>query len=92
MKDSHTQETLITFPCLFPVKIIGEKQAALRADVVHIASKHVPGLIEQTMLVERESKQGNYISFTLTVQATSQAQLDALYRELTAHPHIKVVL
>jgi putative lipoic acid-binding regulatory protein len=86
------QETLITFPCLFPIKVMGEKHATLRADVVEIANKYAPGFIEQSMLIERTSRKGNYLSFTVTVPATSKAQLDALYQAFTAHPKVKVVL
>ena len=86
------QDTLITFPCLFPIKIMGEKHETLRADVVEIASRHVPDFVEQSMLIERTSRKGNYLSFTVTVPATSKAQLDALYQAFTAHPRVKVVL
>lgn len=84
-------ETLLTFPCLFPIKVVGVKHAALRGDVIDIACRHAPGFTED-MLTERESSKGNYLSFTVTVQATSKAQLDNLYQELTGHPQIKVVL
>lgn len=91
-QEEKDHDTLISFPCLFPIKIMGEKHDTLRANIVDIANKHAPGFLEQSMLKERVSSKGNYLSFTLTVQATSKAQLDALYQELTAHPKIKVVL
>jgi putative lipoic acid-binding regulatory protein len=87
----QTQPTLMTFPCLFPIKIMGENHETLRPDIVSIASRHAPDFTEDK-LVERTSRNGNYLALTLTVHATSQAQLDGLYHALTAHPKIKVVL
>ena len=85
------QETFITFPCLFPIKIVGENHSTLRSEIIDIASQHAPGFME-SMLSERQSTKGNYLSFTVTVQATSKAQLDALYQALTTHAKVKVVL
>ena len=53
--------------------------------------KHAPEFDAATMAM-RPSRAGNYLALTCTVRATSQAQLDALYRELSAHPMVKVVL
>jgi putative lipoic acid-binding regulatory protein len=40
----------------------------------------------------RASSGGKYLSITCTIRATSKPQLDNLYRELTAHPMVKVAL
>lgn len=88
---NQPEETCLTFPCLFPIKIMAEKHSALRFEIVDIVQTHAPDFME-TMLLERESKGGNYISLTVTVNAQSKSQLDALYQALTSHSKVKVVL
>ncbi|MCF8149429.1 MAG: DUF493 family protein [Burkholderiaceae bacterium] len=84
-------ETLLEFPCDFPLKIMGAAEADFAQSIVAVVLAHAPdfdpGLVEM-----RASKGGKYLSLTCTVRAVSQQQLDALYRELTAHPMVKVVL
>jgi len=36
----------------------------------------------------RESRGGKWVSVTLVIEATSKAQLDAIYRELSAHEKV----
>ena len=84
-------ETLLEFPCAFPLKIMGLANDALAQAVLEIVGRHAPGYDGSTMEM-RASSGGKYVSLTCTINATSKAQLDALYRELTAHPLVKVVL
>ena len=84
-------ETLLEFPCAFPLKIMGLANDALAQAVLEIVARHAPGYDGSTMEM-RASSGGKYVSLTCTINATSKAQLDALYRELTAHPLVKVVL
>lgn len=84
-------ETLLEFPCDFPLKIMGRADDALAQAVLEIVLRHAPGFDGATMEM-RASSGGKYVSLTCTVCATSKPQLDALYRELTAHPLVKVVL
>jgi putative lipoic acid-binding regulatory protein len=84
-------ETLIEFPCDFPIKVMGAAQDGFAQAVADVVLKHAPDFDAATMEM-RPSKAGNYLSLTCTIRAVSQAQLDALYRELTAHPMVKVVL
>ena len=86
-----TRETLLEFPCDFPLKIMGATDAGFAQTIVRVVLKHVPEF-DPASVEMRPSKAGNYLSLTCTVRAVSQAQLDALYRELTAHPMVKVVL
>jgi putative lipoic acid-binding regulatory protein len=86
-----TRETLIEFPCDFPLKIMGATDAGFAQAIVEVVLKHAPEF-DPASVEMRPSKAGNYLSLTCTIRAVSQAQLDALYRELTAHPMIKVVL
>lgn len=88
---AEQQETLIEFPCDFPLKIMGKAEDALAQAVLDIVARHAPGFEAATMEM-RASSGGKYVSLTCTVRATSKPQLDALYMELTAHPLVKVVL
>ena len=86
-----TSDSLLEFPCDFPLKIMGANAADFAQTVAAIVARHAPDF-DPASIEMRPSKAGNYLSLTCTVRAVSQAQLDALYRELTAHPAVKVVL
>ncbi|MCX7145788.1 MAG: DUF493 domain-containing protein [Sulfuritalea sp.] len=86
-----SQPSLLEFPCDFPLKIMGAADAGFAQAIVEVVLKHAPDF-DPASVEMRPSKAGNYLSLTCTVRATSQAQLDALYLELTAHPMVKVVL
>jgi putative lipoic acid-binding regulatory protein len=81
----------LEFPCEFPIKIMGRTQDGFAQAVVGVVRKHAPDF-DPAALEMRASKAGNWLSVTATVHATSRAQLDALYRELVAHPMVKMVL
>ncbi len=83
--------SLIEFPCAFPIKIMGASVDGFAQAVVEVVLRHAPDYDAATMEM-RASRGAKYLSLTCTVRATSQAQLDALYRELTGHPMVKVVL
>jgi len=85
------QETLLEFPCEFPLKIMGEAQEGFAEAVAEAVRRHAPDF-DATSIETRTSSGGKYISLTCTITATSKAQLDDIYRELTAHPWVKVVL
>ncbi len=84
-------ETLLEFPCDFPIKVMGAAREGFAQAVAEVVRKHAPDFDAATMEM-RPSKAGNYLSLTCTIRAQSQAQLDALYRELTSHPLVKIVL
>lgn len=85
------QETLFEFPCAFPLKIMGLAHDELAQAVLEVVLRHAPDFDGATMEM-RASSGGKYVSLTCTINATSKVQLDALYRELTSHPLVKVVL
>lgn len=85
------QETLLVFPTDFPIKVMGEMRDDFAQTVVEIVTRHAPDFRPETVEL-RASSSGNYLSVTCVVRATSKDQLDALYREVTAHPWVKVVL
>lgn len=84
-------ETLLEFPCAFPLKVMGLSSDALAQTVLEIVRRHAPGF-DGAQMEMRASSGGKYVSLTCTITATSKAQLDALYRELSGHPLVKVVL
>ena len=84
-------ETLLEFPCDFPLKIMGLAQNNLAQEVLKVIHQWAPEYDGKTMEM-RASSSGKYVSLTCTIRATSKAQLDDLYRALTSHPLVKVVL
>lgn len=85
------RETLLEFPCAFPLKIMGLAHDSLAQAVLEVVLRHAPDFDGATMEM-RASSGGKYVSLTCTINATSKPQLDALYMELTSHPLVKVVL
>jgi uncharacterized protein len=84
-------ESLIEYPCKFPIKVMGNKVDGLVHAITMIARQFDPDF-DASSIELRESKGGNYLGVTVTVNATSREQLDELYRTLSTHPMVKVVL
>ncbi|HLS81535.1 MAG TPA: DUF493 domain-containing protein [Steroidobacter sp.] len=84
-------ESLMKFPCDFPLKVMGRRTDDFRSLVLGIVNKHV-GPIEAENIEERPSKDGAYLSLTCTFTAQSREQLDALYRELTSCERVLLAL
>ncbi len=85
------EESLIEYPCDFPIKAMGLATDEFEALVVSLARKHAPDLGEAAVQ-SRPSKGGKYLSVTITVRATSREQLDNIYRELTACEQVMMAL
>jgi putative lipoic acid-binding regulatory protein len=86
-----SEESLLKFPCDFPIKVMGQRQDGFAQAVLEVVLRHAPDFDAAAMEM-RPSAKGNYMSLTCTIRAISRAQLDALYSELSAHPLVKVVL
>ena len=85
------RKSLIDYPSLFPIKVMGLNDDGFEAAVVAVARQFDPGFDAATL--ERRPSSGNkYLGLTITVTATSREQLDELYRTLTTHPMVRVVL
>lgn len=84
-------DSLIEYPSDFPLKIMGERHDTFAQEIVAVVLRHAPDFDPATLAM-RASSGGRYLSVTATIRATSREQLDALYRALTAHPMVKVVL
>ncbi len=83
--------SLLDFPTAFPIKIMGRREGGFTTTVIEIVRRHAPDFVPGT-IETRPSRGGKYISLTATVNATSQQQLDALYRDLCDHPAVVMVL
>lgn len=85
------QDSLIDYPCDFPIKGLGQSQQGFAQAVMEVVVRHDPGFDASTIEM-RSSSKARYISLTCTVRATSREQLDALYQELCDHPMVVMVL
>ncbi len=86
-----SNESPLQFPCEFPIKIMGAGTPGFRGLVMDLVRRHAADLDEGRVRV-RDSRTGRYQSVTVVVNAQSRAQLDAIYRELSGHPDIAMVL
>ena len=84
-------DSLIEYPCDFPIKVFGLSQQGFAQAVMEVVSHHDTGFNASTLEM-RSSSKARYISLTCTVRATSREQLDALYQELCDHPMVVMVL
>ena len=85
------EQSLIEYPSAFPIKVMGPQAEGFVEAIVDVARRFDPGFDAATVET-RPSKAGNYLGITITVTATSRTQLDELYRTLTSHPMVKIVL
>ncbi len=83
--------SLLEFPCDFPIKIMGETQDGFADAILAVVRRHAPDFDAATMEI-RSSKGGRYLSLTCTICATSQQQLDDIYRDITSHPMVVIAL
>ncbi|HEY2023062.1 DUF493 family protein [Paraburkholderia sp.] len=84
-------DSLFEFPCDFPIKIMGKSHPEFAATIVDVV-RQFDGELDTARVETRPSSSGTYTGLTVTVRATSRAHLDDIYRALTGHPMVKVVL
>lgn len=84
-------ETALVFPTAFPIKVMGRRTDGFAQAILEVVLRHAPDFDAATMEM-RTSREGNYLSVTVTVNATSREQLDNLYRELVRHPLVVMVI
>ena len=85
------QDTLLEFPCRFPIKAMGKDEDEFVAHVLNLVTPHFPEISEDDIRT-RSSNGGKYISVTITVTATSKLQLDAIYYALTDSDRVLMAL
>ena len=88
---TEQRTSALEFPCDFPIKVMGHGEEGFHTLVVEIANRHAGPLHESAVSV-RASSGGKYLAVTVTVRAESQDQLDNLYRELSGHERVVMVL
>ncbi|KIG02357.1 UPF0250 protein ybeD [Burkholderia sp. MR1] len=95
MSDSTNSPTstddLFNFPCDFPIKVMGKSHPEFQETIVTVI-REFDGEFDATRVETRPSSGGNYTGLTCTVRAQNRAHLDDIYRALTGHPMVKVVL
>ena len=91
MDETDPEQSILAFPCDFPIKIMGRTQAGFAQAVIEIVRRHAPDFDPATLAM-RPSHEGRYLSLTCTVYAVSREQLDNLYRELCDHTMVTMVL
>ena len=88
---SSDDDTLFDFPCRFPVKAMGRDEDDFETTVVGIVRRHVPDLGEGAVTTQ-PSRNGRFVSVTVTFTATSRDQLDAIYADLSDHDQVLMAL
>lgn len=90
-KYEEEEESIIKFPCDFVIKVMGKANHQFEERVINIVLRHYPD-IDLEKLVKRHSRDKNFIAITFTIYAKSKAELDALYRELSAAEEVLFAL
>jgi putative lipoic acid-binding regulatory protein len=91
MREIPPEQSLIEYPSRFPIKVLGHNVDGFLEAVVAVARQFDPDLVDDEV-EQRPSKGNKYLGITITVTATSREQLDELYRTLSTHPMVRVVL
>ena len=81
--------SLLVFPCDLPIKVLGRNEAAFRDAAIAVVRAHYG---DEHRVAEQLSREGAYLSLTITVRAASREQIDAVYKDLVAAPQIILVL
>ncbi|MDQ7091798.1 MAG: DUF493 domain-containing protein [Methylococcales bacterium] len=83
--------SVFDFPCQFPIKAMGKTDIEFDLLVVDIINQHVNALATDAIKI-RPSKNGKFVSVTITIEAMSQRQLDTIYQQLNDHPRVLMTL
>ncbi|MBV1932168.1 MAG: DUF493 domain-containing protein [Porticoccaceae bacterium] len=89
--DSPQNPPKIEFPCAYPIKVLGNKSEELRSHVMVVMERHAPGFDELAITV-RDSRNGTYQSMTVTITATGEEQLQAIFSDLKTSSLVRMVL
>jgi uncharacterized protein len=87
----HSADELFDFPCDFPIKVMGKTDPGFQDAIVKVLKEH-DSEFDPSRVETRPSSGGNYTGLTCTVRAQNRAHLDDIYRALTGHPMVKIVL
>ena len=84
-------ETLLEFPCRFPIKVMGQDMSEFHPDVLAIITKHAGEISEDDVHTQPSSK-GSFVSLTVTITVENRQQLDDIYSALQANEQVMMVL
>lgn len=90
-KKKQKEESLLKFPCEFPIKVVGPAGEQFEVDIIMLVRKHAPDLGEAAIQI-RKSKGGTYQALTITIHANSQKQLDAIYQDISNNKQVLFAL
>ncbi len=85
------EESLLKFPCAFPIKMMGRDTPEFRQTARALVEKHT-GPISESAINDALSRKGNFVSITITIDALSQEQLDDIYRDVSSHEDVLMAL
>jgi putative lipoic acid-binding regulatory protein len=88
---SDSPEELLEFPCEFPIKVMGHESPKFHATVRSLVEKHT-GPLDETAIRSALSRNGRFVSITITVNAQSREQLDAIYVDVSGHEDVLMAL
>jgi len=86
-----SEESVIEFPCSFPIKMMGRDTPEFRTTVRTLVEKHA-GAVGDDAVQANLSRNGRFVSVTVTITATSQQQLDDIYRDVSGHDDVLMAL
>ncbi|MCG8371629.1 MAG: DUF493 domain-containing protein [Proteobacteria bacterium] len=86
-----SDESVLEFPCAFPIKMMGRDTPAFRSTARALVEKHT-GAVDDDAVRASPSRNGRFVSVTVTINAASQRQLDAIYRDVTDHEDVLMAL
>ena len=88
---SDPEAPKIEFPCEYPIKVMGYACREFHEHVLDVMSRHAPGY-DQTAVTVRDSRNGRFQSITVTIIATGEPQLQAIFEDLKVSEHVQMVL
>ncbi|GAA6168797.1 HP0495 family protein [Sessilibacter corallicola] len=92
MSDPKPEDVKIQFPCPnYPIKVLGDAGDQLHALVIEVFNKHAPDFDREAIKI-RDSAKGSFQSLTVTIEATGEQQLQAIFDDLKASKLVKMVL
>ncbi|HTM63731.1 MAG TPA: DUF493 domain-containing protein [Gammaproteobacteria bacterium] len=91
MTDDKQNESLLTFPCEFTIKVFGEMEPDFEQLIYKLIKPHAPNL-SSGAFQSRVSENGKYLSLSITLYVESREQLDNIYKALSSSPKVLMAL
>ncbi len=85
------EDSVMTFPCSFPIKLMGRETPEFRQTARELVEKH-SGPLDDAAIESSLSRNGRFVSVTITIVAECRDQLDSIYRDATAHDDVIMAL